>query len=104
MYPDSVTQAYERVLKRMPKEIKRVPLKNLRHSSLTLAYESGADMIGLQDRGGHSSITTTQRYYLRPKGDRDIAIAEAMEAKLHPIKPAENLVTIEVLKDTIEAF
>lgn len=40
--PASITRAYMRMLEKLPEGLPRVPFKNLRHTSLTLAYDSGA--------------------------------------------------------------
>lgn len=104
MYPSAVSHQYLRVQSKMPPEVPRIPLKDLRHSSLTLAYESGAEALALKDRGGHSNIDTTRRYYVRPKGNRDAEIARAMDSMLDPERDARKTVTIEVYEDTIERF
>lgn len=101
MHPDAVSKAYRRVQASMPPDLPRVPFKNLRHSSLTLAYESGADMLALQERGGHSSISVTERYYLRPQGGRDREIADAMDAAL---APRREVVEFAAYADTVEEF
>lgn len=74
MYPSAVSRAYSRIKAKLPDGVPRIPLKDLRHSSLTLAYEAGAEALALKDRGGHSNIDTTRRYYVRPKGTRDAEI------------------------------
>ncbi|MBQ9041479.1 MAG: tyrosine-type recombinase/integrase family protein [Eggerthellaceae bacterium] len=105
MYPDAVTKAYERIQKQMPAEVPRIPLKNLRHSSHTLAYEVGGDMAGIKDRGGWSNMSTPQRYYLRPRGDRDKAIAEAMDAALKPRRSSgRRTITFDARARSAEAF
>jgi len=81
MTPDAVSRAYRRVLDASDIEPK-IPLKNLRHSSLTLAYDSGARLLDVRDRAGHSSEAITARYYVRPKTSGDAEIAEAMDDML----------------------
>lgn len=103
MYPDAVTRAFERVRDKMPPEVPRIPLKNLRHSSHTLAYEVGGDLMGIQDRGGWTSISTPRRFYLRPMGSRDKAIADAMDEALNPGR-GTTTVTFTIKGDGLEDF
>lgn len=79
MHPDRISQLYRKHLKTLPENVQRVTLKNLRHSSLTLAYDSGVELSDVANRGGHSTSATTSRYYLRPKGERDIQAAQKMD-------------------------
>lgn len=104
MHPDAVKRAYERVQSRdtWPDDLPKVTLKNLRHSSLSLAYDAGADMLALQDRGGHANISTTKRYYLKPRGDRDAAIADAMDSKLNADKSP--MISFRVMAGSVESF
>jgi integrase len=76
--PASITQAYMRMIDKLPDGLPRVPLKNLRHTSLTLAYDSGARITDVRDRAGHSSEAVTERYYVRPKVSHDAEIARAV--------------------------
>ena len=103
MYPSAVSRQYKRIQATMPPEVPRIPLKDLRHSSLTLAYESGAEALALKDRGGHSSIDTTRRYYVRPKGNRDAEIAKAMDELLSP-KPQNEGYLYAIYGDTVADF
>ena len=103
MYPSAVSRQYKRIQATMPPEVPRIPLKDLRHSSLTLAYESGAEALALKDRGGHSNIDTTRRYYVRPKGNRDAEIARAMDELLSP-KPQNDGYLYAIYGDTVADF
>ena len=103
MFPDSVSRSYRAVQRTMPPEVPRIPLKDLRHSSLTLAYESGAEALALKDRGGHSNIDTTRKYYVRPKGNRDAEIARAMDAMLDPAAQ-EPEILFAIYCDTVTEF
>ena len=80
--PARITRLYERHLKSLPDGIPRVLFKYLRHTSLTLAYDSGSDVSDVRNRGGHSADGVTERYYLRPTGLRDLEAAERMDALL----------------------
>ena len=82
VHPQYISTAYRRRLETLPEGVPRLPLKNLRHTSLTLAYDSGADILAVSRRAGHSSTGITARFYLRPQGIRDRLTAEGMDAAL----------------------
>lgn len=82
MAPDRITALYSQHLKRLPEGVLKVPLMNLRHTSLTLAYDSGADLLAVSRRAGHSGTSITDKYYVRPKGSRDKETAKAMDKAL----------------------
>lgn len=73
-----LTHLYEKERDLLPPSVPRISLKNLRHSSLTLAYESTGDLEATKERAGHSNISITARYYVRPTGERDKLTAERM--------------------------
>ena len=83
LHPQYISTQYRRCLSKMPEGVPRVPLRNLRHSSLTLAYDAGADIVAVSRRAGHSSPYITTKYYVRPQGARDRQTAEMMEKALH---------------------
>lgn len=66
----------------LPEGVKRIPLKNLRHTSLTMAIESGVDLLAVSRRAGHSNVSITSAYYVRPHESVDAAAADAMDAFL----------------------
>lgn len=82
MHPDRMTNAYQKLCKTLPADVKRVPLKNLRHTSLTLALEGGADLLAVSRRAGHSTTNITARYYLRPHKSIDEAAAAGLDELL----------------------
>lgn len=63
---------------KLPEGVPRISLKNLRHTSLTLAYEMTGDIEAAKERAGHTNISITTRYYVRPTGERDRRAAEKM--------------------------
>ena len=63
----------------------------------------GAEALALKDRGGHSNIDTTRRYYVRPKGNRDAEIARAMDELLSP-KPQNEGYLYAIYGDTVADF
>ena len=82
MHPDNLTAAYKKVLRTLPDGVKRIPLKNLRHTSLSLAANAGVDILAISRRAGHSNVGITSRYYLRPDKAVDRATADAMDKLL----------------------
>ena len=48
-----------------------VSLKNLRHSHATIMLASGVNVVDVSRRLGHSSVSITDRFYLRPKRAAD---------------------------------
>jgi len=88
--PDNLTHAYEKVLRKLPPEVPRISLKNLRHTSLSLAMKGGAELLTVSRRAGHSTIAITARYYLRPDPSVDIAAAAGLDSVFSASKPVEN--------------
>lgn len=87
MSPDHITHLYEKERDELPEGVKRISLKNLRHTSLTLAYDATGDLEAAKERAGHSNIAITAHYYVRPSGERDIYAAEKMALKFAEIMP-----------------
>ncbi|MCI8469314.1 MAG: site-specific integrase [Eggerthellaceae bacterium] len=77
--PNGVTRVYTLWRDTLPPDIKRITLKNLRHTSLTLALEGGADILAVSRRAGHATIGITSAYYLRPHESVDVAAAEGLD-------------------------
>lgn len=80
--PSSVTHLYLRELSLLPEGVPRVSLKNLRHTSLTLAYDATGDIMAAKERAGHTNVSITTQYYVRPTGERDRAAAERIAERL----------------------
>jgi integrase len=82
MRPNTITYAYGahvRSRKHSPK-LRYVPLKNLRHSSAMLALEmSGGDLVTVSRRLGHSTVTTTDRFYVKGTREADDNVAQMMD-------------------------
>lgn len=62
-----------------------VPMKNLRHSSATIALGFGGEIVSVSRRLGHSTTAVTDSFYLKPGREADARVAAAMEA-LRPAK------------------
>ena len=82
LHPDRLTHGYLERRDTLPEGVKRVTLKNLRHTSLTLALEGGADLLAVSRRAGHSTSTITAHYYLRPHESVDEAAAAGLDELL----------------------
>lgn len=85
--PDSLTRAWRRLwfddsgrLRDDAPALKYVPLKNLRHTSLSLVYEATGDIKAASRRGRHSSTAITERFYVRPGRTTDQRSADAMDS------------------------
>jgi len=61
-------------------ELRKVPLRDLRHTHATLALAAGVDVVVVSRRLGHSTIAVTDSYYLRPHRSADEAAAAAIES------------------------
>ena len=79
MNPDNISKYYKEIRDTLPEDVPRIPLKNLRHTSLTLALESGADLLAVSRRAGHSNVAITSAYYLRPDESLDKKTAASMD-------------------------
>jgi integrase len=82
MKPNRITKLYSKTRKTLPDTLPRIALKNLRHTSLTLAYDAGVDLLAVSRRAGHSTTSITSDYYVRPKGSRDREAAVLMDKVL----------------------
>lgn len=82
MNPDVVSRRYTRI--RDAAKLPAVPLRDLRHTHATIALESGADIVVVSRRLGHSTVTTTDRFYLRPGRAADELAADAIGELLAP--------------------
>lgn len=80
--PNRLSRLYRKALETLPEGVPRIPLKNLRHTSLTLALESGTDLLAVSRRAGHASVSTTASFYIRPHESVDIAAAERLDKLL----------------------
>jgi integrase len=75
MRPWRISQEYDRQVKAA--KLRRVQLKNLRHSHACLLLDAGVDLYTVSRRLGHSSVAVTESHYVRPgeQADRDAADA-----------------------------
>ena len=78
MHPDAVSHRYARVCKAAG--CHWTSLKNLRHSHATIMLEAGVDVVTVSRRLGHASVSTTDRFYLRPRRAADVGAADAFDS------------------------
>ena len=78
--PDTVSHRWRRFT--ASHGFRDLPFKNLRHTSLTMAYEASGDIYAVSRRAGHAGIAITTRYYARPDQSIDDAVADAISASL----------------------
>ena len=74
-------------------KLRRIPLKNLRHTHGVLMLDKGVDLLTVSRRLGHSTTAVTQKHYVDPTDRADQAAAalltdprkpEPSGAKSHP--------------------
>ena len=80
VHPDTLTHRWRRFT--ASHGIRYLPLKNLRHTSLTMAYQATGDIYAVSRRAGHAGIAITTRYYARPDQSIDDAVADALSDAL----------------------
>lgn len=85
MKPWRISQEYERQV--AISKLRRLALKNLRHTHATLLIEAGVDLYTVSQRLGHSSVAVTQDFYVRPGEKADVAAASTLQTLL-PIVPS----------------
>ncbi len=89
MMPSGVRSLYNRTLKTLPEGVPRIPLKNLRHSSLTMVYDATGNIERSKDHGGHLDKAVTERHYVRAHDDQENATADAMDSYIRGILPVQ---------------
>lgn len=78
MKPSSIAQLYERTRDRMPDCVPRVSLKNLRHTSLTLAFDASGNMEQVANHGGHGK-EVSKKHYVRPHEEQEERLASSVD-------------------------
>lgn len=86
MTPNQMTDHYRRRVAKM--KLRYVPLKNLRHTSATLALAANVNIVAVSRRLGHSSIAVTDAFYLAPGRAADADAAQKMDSIRRQEKPA----------------
>ena len=75
--PDSITQKWERFI--AAKGLPKIRLHDLRHSNATALIEAGISPKVVQERLGHSDVTTTLNIYTHVTPAKDRAAADTMD-------------------------
>jgi integrase len=75
MKPWRISKLYSERL--AEKKLRRIQLKNLRHSHATLMLASGVDLYTVSRRLGHSTVAITEKHYVKPGEAADRAAADA---------------------------
>jgi len=76
MPPWRITLEYSRRLNEA--KLRRVQLKNLRHTHACLLLDAGVDLYTVSRRLGHSTVAVTESHYVKPSEAADKAAAEAL--------------------------
>jgi integrase len=77
MAPWRISRSYESRVREA--KLRRVPLKNLRHSHACLLLDAGVDLYTVSRRLGHSTVSVTESHYVKPSEAADKAAAEALQ-------------------------
>jgi integrase len=86
MRPWRISQEYDRRV--TAAKLRRVQLKNLRHSHACLLLEAGVDLYTVSRRLGHSTVAVTESHYVRPGEQADRDAAEALGTLRHFVPSA----------------
>ena len=60
-------------------KLRKVPLKNLRHTHACLLLDAGVDLYTVSRRLGHSTVAVTESHYVKPSEAADKAAAAALK-------------------------
>lgn len=89
MEPGHVTDQWRRLwydwahrLRDDAPDIRYIPFKNLRHTSLSMVYEATGDIKAASKRGRHASTYITERFYVRTTDAVDARCADALDDAL----------------------
>jgi len=77
MAPWRISRGYEHRVHEA--KLRRVQLKNLRHSHACLLLDAGVDLYTVSRRLGHSTVSVTESHYVKPSEAADKAAAEALK-------------------------
>ena len=86
MEPDRLTRQWRRLwfddrgrLRDDAPPVRYLPLKNLRHTSLSMVYEATGDIKAASKRGRPASVYVTERFYVRASDAVDERCADALD-------------------------
>lgn len=78
IHPDALSARYDASARAAG--VRYTCLKDLRHSHATIMLAAGVDVVTVSRRLGHSSVSVTDRFYLRPRRAQDEGAAAAFDA------------------------
>lgn len=81
MRPRRISKEYDKRVRAAG--LRRVPLKNLRHSHACLLLDSGVDLYTVSRRLGHSTVAVTEAHYVKPGEQADREAADALGTLCH---------------------
>ena len=87
MRPWRISREYHRRV--TEKKLRRVQLKQLRHSHACLMLDAGVDLYTVSRRLGHSTVSVTESHYVTPGEKADRAAADAL-GDLRQLVPSAN--------------
>ena len=79
--PNRISALYEARV--ASSQLRRIPLRNLRHTHACLLLDAGVDLYTVSRRLGHSTVAVTEAHYIRPSQDADRAAAGAWSRVTH---------------------
>lgn len=77
MRPRKISKLYDQRVEEA--KLRRMPLRNLRHTHACLLLEAGVDLYVVSRRLGHSTTAVTELHYVEPPRDADRAAADALQ-------------------------
>ncbi|MGY4989202.1 tyrosine-type recombinase/integrase [Streptomyces nigrescens] len=98
LHPANVTRRFIELCEEIG--LRPIRLHDLRHGAATLAHAAGADLKGIQEMLGHSSIAITADTYTSLLPETDRAIAEATARLLPRARPTKPTTAIEARRRT----
>lgn len=96
MTPNALSYRYRKECE--ARGVSLVPLRDLRHTHATLLLEAGVDVVVVSRRLGHSNVTTTDRFYLRPSRAADELAAGMLDDLLAPTRAKSTVKRVKLRK------
>lgn len=78
MAPRVLSQRWRRAIAKSG--LRYLPMKNLRHTHATLTLAAGVDVVDVSRRLGHSTVSVTDAFYLRPGREADERAADGFDS------------------------
>lgn len=78
MRPTSIRHLYERIRNTLPEGVPRIPLKNLRHTSLSAAFDATGSVDRVANHGGHTK-EVSKKNYIRQHNDQEEILSDDLD-------------------------